>query len=109
MGREGCDAGGLLKAVCAAGGVVEHEADEGLAVVDLVGGYEGEGLGEREAENLDVLVGFGGGGAFADVAGEIDLHPLAEEPWAGEVFCKQRPAFGAVAGLFDQLAFGSSE
>ncbi len=60
-------------------------------------------------EDFDVLVGFGSGGAFADVAGEVDLHPLAEEARAGEVFCEEGPAFGAVAGLFDHLAFGGGE
>ena len=89
--------------------LVEHEADEGLAIVDFVGGDEAKGLGEREAEDLNVLVGFRRGSTFADVAGEVDLHPLAEETRAGEVFCEQRPAFGAVAGLFDQLALGSGE
>ena len=77
--------------------------------MDLVGGDEGESLGERKAEDLDVLVGFRGGRAFADVAGEVDLHPFAEKAWAGEVFGEQRPAFGAVAGLFDHLAFGGGE
>jgi hypothetical protein len=99
----------LLKAACAAGGVVEHEADEGLAVVDLVGGDEDESFGEREAEDFDVLVWFGGCGALADVAGQVDLHPLAEETGAGEVFCQEGPTFGAVASFFDQLAFGSRE
>jgi hypothetical protein len=99
----------LLEAAGAARGVVEHQADEGLAVVDLVGGDEGEGLGEREAEDFDVLVGFGSGGAFANVAGEVDLHPLAEEAGTGKVFGEERPAFGAIAGLFDQLAFGGGE
>ncbi len=99
----------MLEAACAAGGVVEQEADEGFAVVDLVGGDEGEGLGEGKAEDLDVLVGFGCGGAFADVAGEVDLHPFAEEAGAGEVFGEEGPAFGAVAGLFDHLALGGGE
>src|SRR6266851_8737473 len=95
-----------LEAAGAAGGVVEHEADEGLAVVDLVGGDEGEGFGEGEAEDLDLLVVFGLGDSVADVAGEVDLHPLAEEAGAGEVFGEEGPALGAVAGLFDHLAFG---
>ena len=77
--------------------------------MDFVGGDEGEGLGEREAEDLDLLVGFRGGGAFADVAGQVDLHPFAEEAGAGEVFGQQGPAFGAVAGLFDHLALGGGE
>ena len=44
-----------------------------------------EGFGERHAEDFDLLVEFGGGDAGADVAGEVDLHPLAEEAGAGEV------------------------
>src|ERR1700761_3317348 len=91
------------------GRVVEHEADEGFAVVDLVGGDEREGFGEGKAEDLDVLIWFGCSGTFAEIAGQIDLHPLAEEAGAGEVFGKQGPTFGAVAGLFDHLAFGGSE
>ncbi len=77
--------------------------------MDFVGSDEGEGFGEGQAEDLDVLVGLGCGGAFADVAGEVDLHPLAEEAGAGEVLCQQCPAFGAVAGLFDHLALGGGE
>ncbi len=108
--HSGVGAGGFeLEAAGAAGGVVEHEADEGLAVVDFVGSDEGEGFGEGQAEDLDVLVGLGCGGAFADVAGEVDLHPLAEEAGAGEVLCQQCPAFGAVAGLLDHLALGGGE
>ena len=89
--------------------IVEHETDEGLAVVDFVGGDEGEGLGEGEAEDFDVFVGFGVGFAFADVAGEVKLHPFAEEAGAGEVPGEEGPAFGPVSGLFDQLAFGGGE
>ena len=89
--------------------VVEHESDEGFAVVNLVGGKKSESFGEREAEDLDVFVGLGGGGAFADVAGEVDLHPLAQKAGAGEVFGEESPAFGTIAGLFDHLAFGGSE
>ena len=44
-----------------------------------------------------------------DVAGEVDLHPFAEEAGAGEVFGEEGPAFGAVAGLFDHLALGGGE
>ncbi len=47
--------------------------------------------------------------AVADVAGEVDLHPFAEEAGAGEVFGEEGPAFGAVAGLFDHLALGGGE
>ena len=56
-----------------------------------------------------VLVGFGSCSSFPDVAGEVDLHPLAEEAGAGEVLGQQSPAFGAIAGLFDQLALGRGE
>ena len=98
-----------LETARATSGVVEHEADESFAVVDLVCGYQGEGFGEGHAKDLDVLVGLRLGDAFADIAGEIDLHPLAEEAGAGEVFGEERPAFGAVAGLFDHLALGGGE
>ena len=101
--------GEILKATGPPGGVVEHEADEGLAVVDFVGGDEGEGLGERQAEDLDVFVEFRGGYALADVAGEVDLHPLAEKAGAGEVFGEEGPAFGAIAGLFDHFPFCGGE
>ena len=53
--------------------------------------------------------GSGADGALADVAGEVELHPFAEEAWAGEVFGEEGPAFGAVAGLFDELALGGGE
>lgn len=77
--------------------------------MDLVGGDEGAGFGEGEAEDLDVFVGLGRGGALAEIASQIDLHPLAEEAGTGEVLCEESPAFGAVAGLFDHLAFGGGE
>jgi len=101
--------GDELEATGAAGSVVEHKADEGFAVVDLVCGDEGKSFRQGQADDFDLFVEFGSGFAFADVAGEVDLHPLAEEARAGEVLCQQRPAFGAVAGLLDHLAFGGGE
>ena len=77
--------------------------------MDFVGGDEGEGFGEGDAEDFDLLVGFGLGCAVADVAGEVDLHPFAEEAGAGEVFGEEGPLFCAVAGLFDHLALGGGE
>jgi hypothetical protein len=91
------------------GGGVEGDADEGFAVVDLVGGDEGEGLRERSADDLDVLVFLRVGGALFDISGQIDLHRFAEEAGAGEVFGKRCPAFGAEAGLFDHLALRGGE
>ena len=44
---------------------------------------KGEGFGEGDAEDFYLLVGFGLGCAGADLAGEVDLHPFAEEAWAG--------------------------
>src|ERR1700722_5668892 len=93
----------------AAGCVVEHQADQGFAVMDFVGGDQSESFGERKPEDLDILVGLGPGDAFANVSGEINLHPLAQEAGACEVFGQQSPAFGAVARLFDHLAFGCGQ
>lgn len=56
-----------------------------------------------------MLVGFWLGSPFADVAGEVDLHPLAEEAGAGEVFGEKGPLFSAVASLFDHFALGGGE
>jgi hypothetical protein len=98
-----------LQAAGAARRVVEHETYQGLAVVDLIGSDQSQRFRDGETEDLDVFVRLGGGCAFADVAGKINLHPLAEETRAGEVLCQQRPTFGAVAGLLDQLALGSSK
>ena len=98
-----------LEAAFAVCGGVEGDADEGFAVVDLVGGDEGEGLRERSADDFDVLVVFGIGGALLDVAGEIDLHGFAEEAGAGEVFGEWGPAFGTKASLLDHLALGGCE
>ena len=89
--------------------VVEHQADQGFTVVDFVGGDQSESFGERKPEDLDILVGLGPGDAFANVSGEINLHPLAQEAGACEVFGQQSPAFGAVARLFDHLAFGCGQ
>ncbi len=77
--------------------------------MNFVGGDECHGLGERHAHDLDVFVGLGLGYACADVAGEVDLHPLAEEAGGGEVFGKEGPAFSAISGLFDHLALGGGE
>src|ERR1700750_3239659 len=96
----------MLEIACSPDSVVEHEADEGLPVVDLVGSNEGEGFGKGKTEDLNVLVGLGSGGAFADVAGGVDLHPLTQETGAGKIFCQQGPTFGAIASLFDQLTPG---
>jgi len=98
-----------LEAAVATGCVVEREADDGFAIVDFAFGDELHDLRERHADDFDVLVELGGGGAFADVAGEVDLHPLGEEAGAGEVAQEEGPLFGAVAGLFDELAFGGGE
>ncbi len=94
--------------LCAAGGV-EEEGDEGFAVVDFAVGDHLHGAGEGHAEDFEVFVGFEGGWAGADVLGEVDLHPLAEEAGAGEVFDEHGPFFCAVSGLFDELAFGGGE
>jgi len=98
-----------LQSAVASCGVVKHEADEGFAVVNFVGGYQGEGLGELEPEDLDVFVRFGSGDTLADVTRQIDLHPFTEEARACEVFCEHGPAFGAIASLFNELAFGGGE
>ena len=93
----------------AAGLGVEGEADESFAVVDFACGDELHGFGEAHAEDFEVFVFFEGGFAGADVLGDVDLHPLAEEAGAGEVLDEHGPLFGAVAGLFDELALGCGE
>ena len=69
--------------------------------MDFVGGDEGKGLGEGEAKDFNLLIGFRPGGALADVASEVDLHPFTEKAGAGEVFGEETPAFGTIAGFFD--------
>ena len=98
-----------LEDALAAEAVVEGEADDGFAVVDFAGVDHLHDLGERHTDDFDLLVEFGGGEAGAEVAGEVDLHPLAEEAGAGEVAEEHGPLFGAVAGLFDELALGGGE
>jgi hypothetical protein len=77
--------------------------------VDFVGGYEREEFREGDTAYFDLLVIFRFGDAVADVACEVDLHPLTEEAGAGEVFGEEGPALGAVAGLFDHLALCGGE
>ena len=59
--------------------------------------------------DLDALVVFRGGLAEGEVFGEEDVHGFGEEAGAGEVFDVLRPLFGAVASLFDELAFGGGD
>lgn len=98
-----------LEASCAAGCVVEGDADDGFAVVDLVCGDEGKDFGEGQADDIDLFVILWLCCSDTDVAGEVDLHPFAEEAGAGEVFGEEGPFFGAVSGLFDHLAAGGGE
>src|ERR1700754_2603406 len=77
--------------------------------MNLVLCNEGKCLRQREAKDLDVFIGFWLSNALANIARQVDLHPLTEEARAGEVFGKESPAFGPVACLFDQLALGGSE
>ncbi len=72
--------------------------------MDFIGRDQREGLRERNAQNFDLLVSLGLGNAGADIASQVNLHVLAKEAGAGEVFGKQSPAFGAITGLFDHLA-----
>ena len=98
-----------LEAALAACPVVEAEADDGFAVVDFLVVDHLHDFGEGHADDFDLLVEFGGGDAFAEVAGEVNLHPLAEEAGAGEVFEQEGPTPGAEAGLFDEFALGGGE
>ena len=68
-----------------------------------------EDLGERGHVELNALVVFGCGLAEGEVFGEEDVHGFGEEAGAREVFDVLRPLFGAVAGLFDELAFGGGD
>lgn len=77
--------------------------------MNFVGCDESERFGERHAKDLDILVVLELGGPVADVAGEVYLHPLAEEAGAGEVFVEESPALCAEAGFFDHLALGGSQ
>lgn len=99
----------MLKAAGATSAVIKHQRDEGLTVVDFIGVDKGESFGESETEDFNIFVRFGGRGTLADASGEVDLHPLAEEAGAGEVFCQQGPALSAIAGLFNQFAFGGGK
>ena len=87
-------------------GVVEQDADEGFAVFDLAAVHHGNHFGERGHEELDALVVLGGGFAQGQVFGEHDVHGLGKEAGAGVVAGVAGPFGGAIAGFFDQLAFG---
>jgi len=76
------------EATFAASGGVEGDSDQGLTVVDLVGGDQRERLGEGSANDLDMFVLFRVRCTFAKVAGEVDLHGLTEEAGTGKVFRK---------------------
>ena len=88
---------------------IELDADQGFAVEDGAGVDEAEDLGEGDEVEIDALVVFGLGVAEGEAFGEKDLHPLAEKAGAGEVADERGPLFGAVAGLFDELALGGGE
>ncbi len=61
--------------------------------MDFILCNQGEGFGEGDAEDFDLLVGLGLGDAGADFAREVDLHPFAEEAGAGKVFGEESPLF----------------
>ena len=83
------------------------EADYCFGVLDLAVGYELEGVGEREAFDLDefveieVLLGFG------QVGREIDVHFLGEEAGGNVEFGDQFDVCGRDADLFFELAEGA--
>jgi hypothetical protein len=91
------------------GAGVELDADEGLAVENGSVVDEPQDFGERDEVEVDAFVVFGLGVAEGEAFGEEDLHPLAEEAGAGEIADERGPLFGAVAGFFDELAFGGGE
>lgn len=97
------------KALFASQAIVKHESDQCFTVMDLILRCKRESLRQRHANDFDVLVVFGLRMAVTDVAGEVDLHPFAEETGARKVFGEQRPSPGTVAGLFNHLAFGRGE
>jgi len=70
---------------------------------------EAKDLGERGHVDLDFFVVFGSGFAQGEVFGEEDVHGFGEEAGAGEVLDVLGPLFGAVAGFFDELAFGGRD
>ena len=101
--------GQALSLALTAEGIVEEDADEGLAVEDISGVDEALDLGERGHMEFDLFVVFGRGLAEGEVFGEQDVHGFGEEAGAGEVLDVAGPFFGAVAGLFDELAFGGGD
>ena len=63
-------------------------------------------FGQGSHSDLDALVVFGCGVAEGELLGEEDVHGFGQEAGAGEVADVVRPLFGAVAGFFDEFAFG---
>lgn len=92
-----------------ADGVVEEDADEGFAVLDFAGVDEAEDFGEGGHVDLDFFIFLGGGLAEGETFGEEDGHGFGEEAGAGVVVDVFGPAFGAVAGFFDELALAGGD
>src|ERR1700712_4689353 len=77
--------------------------------MNLISGDKSQGFGERDANDLDLLVDLRLCDTNFDIPSQIDMHVLAEKAGAGEIFSEEGPAFGTVAGLFNHFAFGGGE
>ncbi len=87
----------------------EQHGKDRLAIENFAGVDLGKKFRERDGMKGDLFVLLGLGGAGAEVFGEEDLHGLGEEAGAGVVADQARPAAGAEASLFNELAFGGGE
>jgi len=89
--------------------VIEEGCNDGFAVVDLAGIDKLQEFGERIEFYVDTLIFFGLCLSRNDVAGDPDIHRLSKKAGRSIVTDKVAPFFRAVAGLFDEFAFGSGE
>src|ERR1700742_1978709 len=88
---------------------IKQDRDKRFAVKNLSGMDQPDDLRERSHQNFDALIVLRRCLAQSEIFGKKNIHRFRQEAWAGEVADVVRPRFCAVAGFFDELAFGGGD